>query len=309
MVIKQELIGIVCHDAGGAEIVSSFVLQKNIKVEYCLEGPAIEIFERKFGSIKNNSLSDIVNKVDWFLCGTSWKSSLEINAIVEAKKKGKKVVSFIEHWVNYSARFNCDGVKILPDEIWVGDIYAKKIAEKSFPGLQIKLIDNPYLLEVKESLKKLKPSKELIKKRIALYLCENTSDHMLLQHGDANYLGYNEHDALQFFLDNVDKVDRDIDTIVIRLHPSEYESKEKYTWAKNHPINVSCNILFSEEKNLMQDIVDCVIVIGAETMAMVVGIIAGKRVISSIPEEGRKCVLPFSEIEHMLKIVSVDLNQ
>ena len=51
--------------------------------------------------------------------------------------------------------------------------------------------------------------------------------------------------------------------------------------------------------SLIQDIMNCDIVAGAETMAMVVGLTLEKRVISSIPKKGRKCVLPFSEIEHI----------
>ncbi|MBT6671689.1 MAG: hypothetical protein HOB13_03115, partial [Lentimicrobiaceae bacterium] len=46
------MIGIISHDAGGAEILSSYVLhQKNLKFSYALEGPAINIFEQKLGSL------------------------------------------------------------------------------------------------------------------------------------------------------------------------------------------------------------------------------------------------------------------
>ena len=303
---NRKIVGVACHDAGGAEIVSSYIIQNNIVAKYCLEGPAINVFERRLGNIENNSLSDMVGDVSWVLCGTSWQSNLEWNVIQEAKKQGKKVVSFLEHWVNYSERFNRNGITLLPDEIWVGDIYAKKIAEKSFAGLKIKLIDNPYLSVIRESLSKFKSRKGLTKKHIALYLCENTSEHMLLRHGDANYLGYTEHDSLHFFLDNIDIVDQDIDTLVIRPHPSENNFQGKYDWIKEHPAKMIRKIHFSKEKNLMQDIANCDIIVGAETMAMIVGLVSGKRVISSIPEEGRKCVLPFSEIEHMSEIKSLN---
>ena len=306
MISKQEVVGIVCHDAGGAEIVSSYILQNNIIVKYCLEGPAIKVFERKFGSIENNLLSDMIKDVNWVLCGTSWQSNLELNAIQRAKKQNKKVVSFLEHWVNYSERFNHNGIIVLPDEIWVGDAYAQKIAEESFPDTKIKFIDNPYLSEIRRSLSKLKLKKKSTGKYVALYVCENITGHMLLQYDNENYLGYTEHDSLQFFLENVDKIDNNISTIVVRPHPSDNNPQAKYGWIKKHPINTLFDVQFSEEKNLMQDIVDCDIVIGAETMAMVVGLISGKRVISSIPEKGRKCVLPFSEIEHMSEIVNAE---
>ena len=299
MTNKRKIVGIVCHDSGGAEIVSSYVLLNNIEVKYCLEGPAVKVFERKLGNIKNNSLLDMIDGVDWVLCGTSWQSNLEWDAIQEAKKQKRKVVSFLEHWGNYLERFNRNGIEILPDEIWVGDIYAQKIARDSFPDTKVKLLENPYLAEVKLLLGRVKPKEKIINQNIALFLCENKSEHMLFQHGDVNYLGYTEHDALQLFIDNMERIDKNISVLIIRPHPSEKNPEEKYAWVKNYPMQKSCNIQFSEEVSLIQDIMDCDIVAGAETMAMVVGLTLEKRVISSIPKKGKKCVLPFSDIEHI----------
>jgi hypothetical protein len=302
MTSKREIVGVVCHDAGGAEIVSSYISLNNITVKYCLSGPAIKVFKRKFGSIKNNLLIDMIDNVDWLLCGTSWQSNLEWNTIQEAKKHDKKVVSFLEHWANYPERFNRNGVTVLPDEIWVGDVYAQKIAEEAFPKTKVKLLDNPYFVEIKILLDKTELKEKAVNKQKVLFVCENKSEHMFLQHGNANYLGYTELDSLKFFLDNIKKVHKDIDTIIIRPHPSEKNPKEKYGWAKKHPVKTFCSIQLSKEKDLMQDIVDCDIIVGAETMAMVIGLIAEKRVVSSIPKEGRKCLLPFSKIEHMLEL-------
>jgi hypothetical protein len=301
---KIKKIGVVCHDAGGAEIISSYISLNNISAKYCLSGPAIKVFERKFGTIKNNYLlADMISDVDWLLCGTSWQSNLEWNAIQQAKKQKKKVISFLEHWINYLERFKRMGTIALPDEIWVGDIYAQEIAEKCFPNIKIELKDNPYLLEVKQLFKKFKTKRGLREKSTALYVCENISDHMFLRYRDANYLGYTEHDSLRFFMENVSEVDKNIGTIVIRPHPSDSYPEEKYGWAMQHPIKAFCDIRFSTESSLLQDIVDCDFVVGAETMAMVVGLKGNKRVLSSIPKQGRRCVLPFSEIEHIVRLI------
>ena len=124
---KHKLVGIVCHDAGGAEVVSSYVIRNNLTAGYYLQGPAISIFERKLGIIKNSdSLFDLVKKSDWLLSGTSWQSDLEWGLIQEAKKQGKKVISFLDHWVNYQERFTRNNNKYLLDEIWVGEIYFLK---------------------------------------------------------------------------------------------------------------------------------------------------------------------------------------
>ena len=290
MTSKQELVGIICHDAGGAEIVSSYILQKNIMAKYCLEGPAIKIFERKFGSIENNSLSDVVNDADWILCGTSWKSDLEWNIIKEAKKQQKKTIVFLDHWVNYRERFIRNNEECLPDEIWVGDHYAEKIAKDTFSNLKIKLIENPYLLDIKKQLLKL--GKNRVESNSVLYVCEPIREHAYFQYGDEHYWGYTEEEALRYFLTSIDNIFKAKGLIVIRPHPSE--NFNKYDWVFdefNHK-----DIKIDNKKTLLEQILGSDIVAGCESMAMVVAILAEKEVISSIPTDGRPCVLPHKEI-------------
>lgn len=46
-------IGVVSHDAGAAEVISSFIKRNNLSCIYCLEGPAKSIFEKKIQNIKS----------------------------------------------------------------------------------------------------------------------------------------------------------------------------------------------------------------------------------------------------------------
>jgi len=41
------MLGIVCHDAGGAELVSSYLKKTNLDYIHALGGPAQDIFKRK----------------------------------------------------------------------------------------------------------------------------------------------------------------------------------------------------------------------------------------------------------------------
>ena len=41
---EDEVISIISHDAGGAEIISSWAKQQNRNFFYVLEGPALKIF-------------------------------------------------------------------------------------------------------------------------------------------------------------------------------------------------------------------------------------------------------------------------
>ena len=284
-------VGVCCHDAGAAEIISSYVMQKNIFPLYCLSGPAIKVFERKIGTIDNIPLLDIVKNSDWLLCGTSWKSDLEWNVIKEAKKQQKKIIVFLDHWVNYRERFIRNNEECLPDEIWVGDHYAEKIAKDTFSNLKIKLIENPYLLDIKKQLSKL--GKIRVEGNSVLYVCEPIREHAYFQYGDEHYWGYTEEEALRYFLTSIDNIFKAKGLIVIRPHPSE--NFNKYDWVFdefNHK-----DIKIDNKKTLLEQILGSDIVAGCESMAMVVAILAEKEVISSIPTDGRPCVLPHKEIK------------
>jgi len=288
------MIAIVSHDAGGAEILSSWL--RRCEQSYCLvlDGPAKIIFQRKLGYSRSIPLSDAISKCDWVLCGTSWQSSLERQAIKQAKAAGKRVVAFLDHWVNFEERFLEQGVAIYPDEIWVGDTEAEKIAQTRFEGIHIARKTNYYFEDLQIEFEKIKTGKNNSKQCSVLYVCEPIREHALIQYGDERYWGYTEEDALQFFLENINLLDCPVSKIKIRPHPSE--SKTKYNWAIN---SSNLTIEVGGEETLLEDIVHANIVVGCESMAMVVGLMAKRRVISSIPPGGKSCSLPQMEIEHL----------
>ena len=293
------MIAVVSHDAGGAEILSSWLRQNQGPYCLVLDGPAIGIFERKLGACPTLRLLDAIQVCDWVLCGTSWQSTLEKHAIVQAKSAGKKVVAFLDHWVNYPERFQLGDAQVLPDELWVGDPEAQAIAHAVFPEMRVVLTPNPYFLDLQaELLGAQRPSKDVQQVRV-LYVCEPISEHALRTHGNARHWGYTEMEALQYFLDHVAVLGEDVGAIVIRPHPSE--SKSKYDWAKQ------ANTLVTEpvsSKTLVAQILEADVVVGCASMAMVVALLAGKRVICSIPPGGQACELPQSEIEDLQVLVS-----
>ena len=50
---------IICHDAGGAEFISSYIRKNKIEGIYVLEGPAIKVFEKKIRNIKRQGLKRV----------------------------------------------------------------------------------------------------------------------------------------------------------------------------------------------------------------------------------------------------------
>ena len=51
MISEGKICTIVAHDAGGAEVVSSYVRRQNMCCVYSIEGPARKVFERKRGKV------------------------------------------------------------------------------------------------------------------------------------------------------------------------------------------------------------------------------------------------------------------
>jgi len=291
---KQSVCLLVAHDAGGAEILAHYV-QQQLSPENCLfviDGPAKKVFQRILGEVSCCSLQQGLAQADWCLCGTSWQSDLEWQAVKQAKLLGKRVVSFIDHWVNYQQRFIRKGELMLPDELWVGDQYAEEIARKIFLGTSICLVDNPYLKSIAQEIKQYKKECTHVDgvETTLLFLSENISGHAKLKYGDAHYFGYTEFEAIEFLLSNLELLDSQIKTVLIRPHPSDYPDKYADI-LKRYPDKVR----MSQGETLLSDILSANWVAGCQSMALVAALLAEKIVFSCIPLP-RKCCLPYPEI-------------
>ena len=81
--------------------------------------------------------------------------------------------------------------------------------------------------------------------------------------------------------------------IVVRPHPSEARSKYEALVSEYEDLKVQ----LSNDRPLESEIASHDWVVGCNSTALVIALMAGKRVISCIPRQGRKCVLPHEEIE------------
>lgn len=291
------MIAIICHDAGGAEILSSWVSVTNKPVCVAVDGPAKVIFARKCPEYKIITVDEAIAKAEWVLTGSGWETTFERDALVKANDKNKKTVVFLDHWVNYSSRHTLNERIVLPDEFWVGDSEAFRIAKDCFPESDVKLVTNPYFEELKKEFNNFIKVSEKKFGLTVLYVTEPIVDHAAKLGSDAADWNYSEHDALSFFINNIDALGAPVEKIVIRPHPAE--SKDKYNWAINSLKNISID---EREKSLVDAINNVDVVVGCETMAMVVGLLAEKRIVSSIPPNGKNCSLPFNKIEYLRDI-------
>jgi hypothetical protein len=295
---RPDRIAIVAHDSGGAEILSSFVRQQGVDYQqrclFVLAGPAQKIFLSKLGALQNWPLNTAIRQASSVLCGTGWQSDLEVQSIALARQQGKKSIAFLDHWVNFRERFVRAGRQHLPDEIWVGDPTALTLAQAEFPETPIRLVGNPYFLDIKAAFSN-RPTKKLPEGEFSiLYVCEPVREHALRHYGNERHWGYTEEEALRYFLDNIQGFAQPVTRILIRPHPSE--ASDKYyavTDAYDLPIS------YSDGSALFDEIAAVDWVAGCNSMAMVMGLLAGRQVICCIPPGGRPCLLPQPGIEYL----------
>lgn len=294
------MIGVVAHDAGGAEIISSHIRRNALNCVFYLEGAAVNVIARKLGDVPTLSLEALVAQCDSLLCGTSFLSELEWRAIGLARNYGKPCISVLDHWVNYRQRFIRHGKWHWPDEVWVGDETAARIAAETLPEVKHTLVRNAYFMDIQDEIKAIPLSNRPQNSGLSiLYVCEPLRDDGIALYGDERHWGYTEEDALNYFLLNVAALGNNISHIAIRPHPQEASGKYDWTLTK-----FDLPLVCGEKKTLLQQIMACDIVAGCATMAMVVGLLAGRRVVSCIPPGGKTERLPQAEIEDMSCLIA-----
>ena len=288
MKIKEKKILVASHDAGGANILSSFIKFNPGNYEFVLTGPARKIFLKKIKikQIKKKINLDNIKKI--FL-STSWESKLEIKILKEARKKKIPVFSFLDHWTNYKKRFLLNKKIFLPNKIIVTDNYAYNIAKKEFKKTKIIKVKNFYLMEAKNKLKFTVKKKEKNKITKILYLTEpiTVTEKILKNKISSN----NEFKLLKNFQEKLKKYSKF--RLTIRLHPQE--NKSKY---KKFINNSDYKIYLSNNKDLAKDINSNDLIVGAHTYALIFGLIAKKNVFTSVPKS-HHCHLPFKNIKRL----------
>lgn len=298
------MLCVVAHDTGGAELLASYIARHGPECQFVLSGPAVRVFERRLGVVALTSLERALDECEEFLCGTGWQSDLEWRAIGAAHAAGKPTTAFLDHWSNYRERFVRQGIEHLPDTILVGDPLAEKMAKANFPDLEIRLVPNPYFEDIQEELARIRLSFGNNKSRYGirvLFVCEPLSEHGLKEYGNERHWGYTEFDALRYFFLNRHVVDQEIASIIVRPHPSEPEGKYNGIVSEFGKI-----ASVGGRKPLLEEIAESDVVVGCESMAMVVGLVAGCRVISCIPPGGNPCGLPQPEIELMQDLLKLN---
>lgn len=291
--MKKNYIAVVSNDAGGAEILSSYIKKKKNNYIFVLTGPAKKIFYNKLKKIKNVNLEKAEKISHKLICGTSFQSKLELKAISKFIKNGKETTALLDHWTNYKKRFIYKKKFVQPQNIWVFDHHAKKLAKKIFNRSKIFLKQNYFLSDIKKSYHK---KKKLKKKYLnILYASEPISEFKKKYHSNLKNLF--EYKTFKYFYNNINYITKKNYKIRFRHHPNE--NHKKYRWV----FRLFKNIKLSKNISLIKDIERSDVVVGRQTMALVVGLVLGKKVISCIPPDEKRCIIPFNAIKEMRDLV------
>jgi len=282
--IINSKIGIVAHDAGGANYIKSFMKFHKISSYLFTGGPAKKILNGLENITECFSIEELITKIDILIIGSGWESNFEIKALSIAKKR-VTTITILDHWTNYLERFSFNNEKIYPDIIFVFDQYAYEKAKLVFPVKQeICLLDNYYLNE-----QILESKKYSINSTYILYVDEPIKAHV----NSKKEYDYDEFQGINFFLKYIEKSKYFKEKILIRLHPSEVNKNKYFNLIKKYS-----NISISKNTSLVDDIMSSKFVIGFESMALVVSTALNKSVYNIIPPKCKKSSLPHKEIKN-----------
>ncbi len=293
---------LVSHDAGGAEVLAAWRRQNEGRYDfkYVLEGPALRVFARQCGELSLSGL-DVIDRLgpgSWVLTATSLESGLERSAIARAKRHGVRCVSFLDHWDLYRERFgNAESWRSgLPDELWVGDEYARQYALRSgFPPEPLRLVPNPYFEWIRAG-EAVRTGEARPHGRSILYICEPVLVKLAATFGAAASEYDDELTNVRKFLDSAARLAGRGFSATLRPHPREDAAKYERL-AASAPEGFSVTV--SREPDLLADLRRHDVVVGVESMGLVIGVIMGKDVYSVVTGKHYDISLPHREIKRL----------
>ncbi len=311
---KPRNILVVSSEEGGAQILSSMVKAKSNKnYFFCLEGPAVKIFEnkiRKMDLVSLDFISSNRRSIDLVLTSTSFISDLERRAIALAAKNKVRSASVLDHWIGYRQRFlsremwkniPVTWMNYLPDQVWVTDKSAFEIVQtEKFSMRKVFRTNNQYLDDVallfEGEVNRRRVPEILPKNDIKiLYISEPVTEESRLMHTDPQFRGFSETDIvkaiIQFLVSNFS-----LTNIKFRIRLSPDEPQDKY----DKLISGVSQIEKSKSRSLTEDLLWANTVLGVESPDLVVALAAGKQVFSWQPETAvKRSCLPHSAIRRI----------
>jgi hypothetical protein len=276
---------IACHDAGGANQILAMLNGACLdSVAAYMEGPARILWEKAFPEGRVNDLSELFVNARTLITGTGWASDLEHLARKEAKARGIHSIAVLDHWTNYAERFARNGETVLPDELWVVDEYAWRLARGQFPSVIIKQMPDRY---AEAEVRKIRSVQADAGNELVYLLEPIRSDWGRAELG--------EYQALRYFFKRLPRLRLPADTLIrLRPHPSDSPGKYDSFLEVAGPYEIVI-----DSGDLAKILSRSRWVVGCQTYAMVLALKAGKTVYCSLPPWAPACKLPHSGLVHI----------
>jgi len=271
------VIGVVSHDAGGAEVLSAYLNAHPVRgAKYFLKGPAVSIFQRQ-GLVGENYVMEGELTLDfkYLLLSMSWRDEVTNKMLLRSKKLGIESEVMLDSWFNYAQRFGCpaDGwEENLPNNISVVDSIAENIVYAV--GLdkycRIKKSENYYLQTLVDKYKKVYDPGFSCSE--FLYLSAPIHE---ARTNNLVELATTKTTQLDLLADVSNLCNKYEIILRIRLHPSEDRGNlDRYL-----PL-LNCEFVVSDNESILDDLKSSKYVLGYSSLAIIQAAVLGKISIS-----------------------------
>jgi len=210
----------LAHQVLGSQNVTSFIILSDRSYSFT------EDFGLQVKHASKSTLTGILSSFnpEYIFTGTSYTSELELLALHWGNKNAVRTYSFIDHWTNMASRFILKGKYLFPNETWVVDSTAKRMAlREGVRSLRIRCVGNPY----HHFLKTWRPTRS----RQALYssLGVETSKQLILfapdpltNAGGIDKFGFDEQTTLHLLLNTLKSMPIAAEFhLLIKCHPNQ----------------------------------------------------------------------------------------
>lgn len=247
-------------------------------------------FYDDFGFNVTHSDSDLIQeqiekiKPDYIFTGTSYTSIIEIETLKIATDKKIRSYAFVDHWTNIKKRFIHQENIYYPDELWLIDPEASKIAlTEGVPEEIIKITGNPYheflkswhSLLSKKNLSDILSLKLTDKNKLILYVPEPFSNV-----GGVEKYDFDETTILRTLLELFQK-DVPSAILLVKPHPNQKAELLKEVLSKYDPQGVNSKITDTSHTNNL--IYHSDLIIGISSNILIEAQIIGKNIIRYCP--------------------------
>lgn len=272
------MIGVVSHDAGGSELLSAYLVEKQLtsNIKFYLKGPAVSIFQNQ-GLIPRNYIFDGKwdRGLDYLLLSMSWVDPISIDMIRQSKKEHIESEIMLDSWYDYAQRFGYPSPgwkQNLPTRITVVDPVAESIIYSTNLDKYcvIKRERNYYLSSIYElynSLYETNTQCETI-----MYLSAPISEARCRGLRELSKTKTTQLDILSDISTLCKKRNTEL---LIRFHPSE----DKKNICKSLSL-IDCDYSVSDNQSILDDFSRCKFVIGYCSLALIQASVVGKISIS-----------------------------